>query len=115
MDWQKKPVLLAVSGVLSVCLVGCAAAPSSGEIEESVQISVDQGNQQARTFAGALFSESMLSQLHGAKKIGCVESRASMGYDCDVELDMTTAIAGRTKSIVPLRFVETDDGWRVMQ
>lgn len=115
MDWQKKTLVFAVWGLVHACLVGCSGAPSSGEIEESVRTSVNEANEQTRQFAGALFSEDMLSQLHQVKKIGCVKAQASMGYDCDIELDMTTSTSVRRKSIVPPRFVNTDDGWRAMQ
>jgi hypothetical protein len=51
--------------------------------------------------------------LHAVKKIGCAPAQGDPGYNCDVEVDATLPLAGRTKNVTKIRFTKGSDGWVV--
>jgi hypothetical protein len=53
--------------------------------------------------------------VHGVKKVACAAAQGSAGFSCDIELDMTVPLAGRSKSVKSVRFVKASDGWQVSQ
>ena len=99
-------------------LAGCLGEPSGEDLRAAVERSLDQ-DAVSLTEAGKVFGEAgktltdMLGrkELHGVRKIGCVSARNAPGYICDVELDMTVPVSGRSREIVSARFVEGPDGW----
>lgn len=96
------PVLLA-----TLALAACSGEPSNSDIEKAYQNSIDQANQLREKIPspGGNF------ELHKVKKVSCKSANGSSGYNCDVELDMTMPLLGRTQRVVKVRMVKGDDGW----
>jgi hypothetical protein len=96
-------VLLAAS-----TLSGCSGEPSSADIDRAVRLNVEQSNKQTKK-AGIVL------EVHEVKKVACAAAQGSAGFNCDIELDATVPIAGRSKGVKKVRFVKASDGWQVAQ
>ena len=123
-----------INGVRALCVVaacvlglaGCSGEPSEEEIVKLVKKGVDEGNAQAARMTRGLSSimggapamidpNSMKTELHSVKKIGCSAAQGESGYVCDLELDITVPLAGRNKQVIKWRFVKGSDGWQMAQ
>lgn len=99
-------------------LSGCLGEPSETDLRSAVEKSLHQESA-ALNKAGEALGEAgktltdMLTgkELHGVRKIGCVSAQNAPGYVCDVELDMTVPVAGRSRETISARFVKGPDGW----
>ncbi|MEH3087910.1 MAG: hypothetical protein PGN26_15555 [Xylophilus ampelinus] len=96
--------LLPISAAL--LLTACSGEPSSGDIEKVLQSGFAQFNTQMAAFAG----RGAKVEVHSIKKLGC-KADGSNAYVCDVEVDATNPMAGRTKNVSQLRLVKGSDGW----
>lgn len=105
---QIAPALLAM-----LALAGCSGEPTGGDIEKAVKASAEATNQQLKQIGGDLLPASAQTQVHEVKKIGCAKAEGEAGFNCDVEVDMTAPLMGRSKQMQKLRFVKADDGWRI--
>lgn len=94
--------------LLALTLAGCSGEPSSGDIEKAVKADVEKVNQQMKDNP---FTRSMTTEVHAVKKISCVEAKESAGYNCDVEIDVTAPLVGRSKNVGQIRLVKGSDGW----
>jgi len=98
--------------VLSI-LTGCSSEPSGSDIEKAIQTSVGQAQQMANSSQeGKMLTEAFGSTtIHAVKKLGCVQAQGQPGYRCDIELDATAPLVGRTKTTSTIRLVKGSDGW----
>ena len=105
-----------VIAVTTLSLTGCSGAPSSGDIKKAVIAQVDQANQQVKQLGAQLGSQSagnaMLIKVNSVKKLDCTAEKDSSAYDCDVEIDITSAY-GNSKKVSRARFIKASDGWQV--
>lgn len=106
--------------VCAICLTtftlaGCSGEPSESDIEDAVKANVAQVNTTVKNVGGGLIGDSMQTQVHGVKKIACAKASEDAGYNCDVELDITAPIVGRSKNVGKIRLVEGDSGWAVTE
>jgi hypothetical protein len=108
------PVLLLLV-LVSIVLSGCSREPSAGDVDKVVRSEFEQVNTMFRQIGGNLFGEAALTQIHEVKKLGCASAKDDAGYNCDVEIDMSAPLVGRSKSVASLRFIETDEGWRIVE
>ena len=118
MKFMLTGALLAVS----LLTVGCSGEPSEADIraafEKDVAKTAQSLDQAGKMFGGVgkSFTDSLgKTELHAVKKIGCAEAKEAPGFVCDVEVDMTVPIAGRSKEMTTVRFVKGPDGWVVVQ
>jgi hypothetical protein len=102
--------------------VGCSGEPSEKDIRAALDKDAAKQsqalNQTAQMFGGAgktLTDMIGTMEIHAVKKIGCVEAKDAPGFVCDVEIDMTVPLAGRTKDMTSARFVKSPDGWVVVK
>lgn len=107
---------------VSLFAVGCSGEPSEVDIraafEKDLAKTAQSLDEAGKMFGGAgkAFTDSLgKTQLHAVKKIGCTEAKEAPGFVCDVEVDMTVPIAGRSKEMTTVRFVKGPDGWVMMQ
>lgn len=106
--------------VLLLFAVGCSGEPSEKDIRAALDKDAAKHsqalNQTAQVFGGAgkaLTDMIGTMEIHAVKKIGCVEAKDAPGFVCDVEVDMTSPLAGRKKDMTSARFVKGPDGWVV--
>lgn len=114
-----------LTGLLSALLlfaVGCSGEPSEKDIRAALDKDAAKHsqalNQTAQVFGGAgkaLTDMIGTMEIHGVKKIGCVEAKDAPGFVCDVEIDMTVPLTGRSKEMTSARFVKSPDGWIVVK
>lgn len=99
--------------LLTALLAGCSGEPSSGDVEQAVKASVEASNQQLNKLGGNLVPAGLKTEVHAVKKVGCAKAEGSAGFNCDVEVDATAPIVGRSKQLQQLRFVKGEEGWQV--
>lgn len=95
-------VLLGVSLVL---LTACSKGPSDSEVKAVLQAEVDK-LANLTSFAGL----DMKVELHKVTVHGCEEARTDV-YRCDVEVDSTAPIVGRSVERTNIMLAKTGAGW----
>lgn len=107
---------------VSLFAVGCSGEPSEVDIKAAFEKDMAKTAQTlddaGKMFGGvgkALTDSLGKTQLHAVKKIGCTEAKDAPGFVCDVEVDMTVPLTGRSKEMTTVRFVKGPDGWVVVQ
>jgi len=86
---------------------GCAGEPSAEDIREALQRQASAAQQQAGRVVGGAFGV----EIHDVKKLGCESTSQKNAWQCDVEIESTVPIVGRTKQAGRIRLVDGDDGW----
>lgn len=107
---------------LLLAAAGCSGEPSETDIRAALEKDAAKHgqalNQTAQMFGGAgktLTDMIGTMEIHAVKKIGCVAAKDAPGFVCDVEIDMTVPLAGRSKDMASARFVKSPDGWVVVK
>jgi hypothetical protein len=115
-----KFMLLVVLAAFS--LAGCSGEPSEADIKAAFEKDMAKTAQSlddaGKMFGGvgkALTDSLGKTELHAVKKIGCAEAKDAPGFVCDVEVDMTVPLAGRSKETATARFVKGPEGWVVVK
>jgi len=96
-------------------LVGCKSEPSESDIQSAIQQNVEQTNQQAKSMGGKALTDNMLMKVENIKKLACQDAQSDGSYKCKVEMEMTAPFVGKRQTTGELTFIESDDGWRVVQ
>lgn len=86
---------------------GCSGEPSAQDIREALQQQASAAQQQAGRVLGGAFGV----EIHDVKKLGCESTSQKNAGQCDVEIESTVPIVGRTKQAGRIRLVDGDDGW----
>ena len=120
MNTKSMPCALLAAVLLAVA--GCAMEPSDADIraalEKDIAKSAESIDSAGKIFGGAgkaLTDAIGKPELHGVKKIGCTEAKDARGFVCDIEVDMTAPLAGRSKETTTARFVKGPEGWMLMK
>lgn len=110
MKRHARTIILPATAILLLVLGGCSSEPSADDIEKALKANTEQAVQKAKS----LGMENMFNiTLHAVKKLGCSPAQGEAGYNCDVEMDATLPLAGRTKNVAKVRLVKGSDGWVV--
>ncbi len=106
----------------SLLAAGCSGEPSEADIKAAFEKdmaktaqSIDEAGKILGGVGKALTDSLGKTELHAVKKIGCAEAKDAPGFVCDVEVDMTVPLAGRSTETATVRFVEGPDGWVVVK
>ena len=117
-----KFMLTAVLVAVSLFASGCSGEPSEADIKAAFEKdmaktaqSIDEAGKMFGGMGKSLTDSLGRMELHSVKKIGCAEAKDAPGFVCDVEVDMTVPIAGRSKEMATARFVKGPDGWVVAE
>lgn len=94
----------------AAALSACSGGPSEGDIKALMEAEADQANNMVRSLAGSSASPSMQTTIHDVTVHECAEVRDDV-YRCDVEVDVTAPLVGRTTQRSNLVVRETDAGW----
>ena len=87
---------------MGMTLPGCSSEPS----EQDIQAAITKEQQ-----ATPEIMEGLVPEITDVKKIGC-KSDSKNAYVCDVELE-AKQFGSTTRSVSPVRFVKTDNGWAI--
>lgn len=105
----------ALLSVLAIfCLAGCSGKPSSADVKKAVSQQFEQAAQQAKQLggdAGRMFEV----EVHEVKLLDCVPAQPESGYNCDIEMDVTSPYGGRQESVVQVRMVKGSKGWTLIE
>jgi hypothetical protein len=103
-------------------MAGCSGQPSEADIKAAFEKdmaktaqSIDEAGKMFGGLGTSLTDSLGKMELHAVKKIGCAEAKDAPGFVCDVEIDMTVPIAGRSKEMATARFVKGPEGWVVVK
>jgi hypothetical protein len=117
-----KMMPIAALCILVLLAAGCSGAPSETDIKAAFEKdmaktaqSIDEAGKMFGGMGKSLTDSLGKMELHAVKKIGCTEAKDAPGFVCDVEIDMTVPIAGRSKEMATARFVNGPDGWIVVK
>ena len=96
-------------------IAGCSGEPSEADIRAVYEAEIAKANEQMVNLGGEQ-AASLLgkSELHSVTRLACKEADQASGYYCDVEVDMSVPLLGRTTQIRTQRFVKSDSGWVVI-
>lgn len=112
---MKTPLLCTA---LALFCLGCSGEPSDKDLRAALERDAAKHSQALNQTAGIFggHGQTLLGmigtvEIHAVRKIGCVEAGQVPGFVCDVEVDMTVPVVGRTKDMTQARFVKGPDGW----
>ncbi len=107
---------------VSLFAAGCSGEPSEAEIkaafEKDMAKTAQSLDEAGKMFGGvgkALTDSLGKTELHAVKKIDCAQAKDAPGFVCDVEIDMTVPLSGRSKETATMRFVKGPEGWVVVK
>jgi hypothetical protein len=98
--------ILFVTGALSAC----SGQPSDNEMKVALQKTADQTME---AIVGKNAGKEYQTVYNTVKSAGC-KSDGESAYRCDVEVEMESML-GKQKTVLPVRFVKTGDGWSQSQ
>lgn len=111
-------LLTALLVAVLLAAAGCSGEPSETDIraafeKDSVKNNASL-NEAGKVMGGAgkaLTDMIGKTEIHAVKKIDCVAAQNAPGFVCDVELDITVPLTGRTRDMVQARLVKGPEGW----
>ena len=108
-------VRLSVPVFVSVLIAGCSGEPSEADIRAVYEAEIAKTNEQMINLGGEQAANLLgKSELHSITKLACKEADQTSGYNCDVEVDMSVPLLGRSTQMRTRRFVKSDNGWVVI-
>jgi hypothetical protein len=119
---EMKTKILTALAAAALLIGGCAMEPSEADIKVALEKDIAK-NAESIDSAGKMFGGAGKAltdaigkpELHAVKKIGCVQAKDAPGFVCDIEIDMTSPLAGRGKDMATARFVKGPEGWVVVK
>lgn len=96
----------------TVLLSACSGEPSESDLQRAVEGQYNTFNASTRSM-GVTAAASQFT-VHGVKKVGCKKGATPKEYACDVEVDVTVPLIGRSKSVKNLRLQDKGDAWQVL-
>ena len=100
---------------VSLFIAGCSGEPSEADIRAVYEAEIARSNEQMINLGGEQAANLLgKSELHSITKLACKEADQTSGYNCDVEVDMSVPLLGRSTQMRTRRFVKSDNGWVVI-
>lgn len=94
-------------------MLGCSSGPSESDIRSAFDAQIDEAARAAEGFAGKGAADLFKVEIHSVEKLGCNAS-GDGAYLCDVKVDSTAPVVGRTSQSSTVRLRQTGDGWVLM-
>lgn len=107
MNIGKKVVAVLLTSVAVMSLTGCKSEPSQDEVSTLVTKTILEGSQAAESMGVKV-------TVNSVKKISCKEDKNSDAFNCSVEADVTSSMAGRRTNTMMLKFVKDGDAWKIV-
>jgi hypothetical protein len=108
-------VRLCALAPVSLLIAGCSGEPSEADIRAVYEAEIAKTNEQMINLGGEQAANLLgKSELHSITKLACKEADQTSGYNCDVEVDMSVPLLGRSTQMRTRRFVKSDKGWVVI-
>ncbi|MGE0030879.1 MAG: hypothetical protein AB7T20_07145 [Steroidobacteraceae bacterium] len=113
---RRTRLLCVIAGVV---ISACGGEPTESDLQLAFQTSV--GKAQAMAYALTVprslpeLGNLAETELHDVRKLGCQRAKDVAGYVCEVEVDVTAPLIGRTTQIGTVRMVRGTDGWQVLE
>lgn len=109
-----KKTVIAIALVTSFLTACGASEPSEKELIAAIE---KQLQSKVKDSSGAFSAEDII--VRHIKKLGCSEADGQNGYMCEVDVDIDVKLpfvgTQTQKGVQSLRFIESDEGWRLVQ
>ena len=96
--------------VAALALIACSSGPSESDIQALLEAQVTQTNSMLKGMVGSDMASEMQAKIHEVTLHGCDEIRDAT-YRCDVEVDLSVPMAGRTTTRSSMTLTQTEAGW----
>ncbi|EGI5922752.1 hypothetical protein AE372_003611 [Salmonella enterica subsp. enterica serovar Colindale] len=111
---SSKAIMVIPLFIIIAVIAGCKSEPSQDDVDKAVTKMIEDSVQQMQGMGGGLIStKAMTPTVNSVKKLSCAEEQDGNAYDCRVQTDVTTGIAGRQKTVINLQMMKVDDAWQV--
>lgn len=108
------------AALLPLALAACSSAPNDADVEKALKTGMQNAMKQAQDKGGEMAGKmvaAIMSQVEikSVKVQSCTKDSDGKGYDCTVDMDVKTPMAGEQKTTKQLHLVQGKDGWKITQ
>lgn len=107
-----RPMRIALVLASTVLLSACSGEPSESDLKRVVDGQYNTFNASTKSFG--ITASAAQFNVHSVKKVGCKKGSAPKEFACDVEVDVTAPLIGRSKSVKNIRVQDNGDAWQVL-
>lgn len=94
----------------TLLLAACSSGPSESDIKSLLESEVKQLSDALGQMGGADMSDMLKVDIHSVKIHSCEVVRDDV-YNCDIEVDATAPVVGRSTDRSQITLAKSDDGW----
>ncbi len=107
---MKKAIYGALLLGSSLLLSACSSGPSENDVKALLEAQMNQMSTMMGEIGGESMSGMLKVDIHGVTIHSCEEQRTNV-YLCDVDVDATRPIAGRSVQRSEVLMAKSKDGW----
>ena len=107
---MKKQLYGALLIASTLVISACSSGPSESDIKALLESEVDKMTAMVGELGGSSMSEMLKVDIHKVTIHRCEEERSDV-YRCDVEVDATAPITGRSVERSEIVLAKSDNGW----
>ncbi|SDU30461.1 hypothetical protein [Halopseudomonas salegens] len=94
----------------TVLLSACSSGPSESDIKALLEAEMEKMSAMIGELGGDSMSDMLEVEIHKVTIHSCEEERSDV-YRCDVEVDATAPVTGRSVERAEIVLAKSDDGW----
>ncbi len=94
----------------TLLLAACSSGPSESDIKALLEAELDKMSSMVSEIGGESMSDMLKVEIHDVIIHGCEEERSDV-YRCDVEVDATAPVLGRSVERSEILLAKSDNGW----
>lgn len=107
---MKKVIYGALLLASTVLLSACSSGPSENDIKALLEAQMDKMSAMVSDLGGDSMSGMLKVEIHNVTIHSCEEERTDV-YRCDVEVDATAPVIGRSVERSEILLAKSDGGW----
>lgn len=107
---MKKAIYGALLLASTVLLSACSGGPSENDIKALLEAELDKMSAMVSELGGDSMSDMLKVEIHNVTIHSCEEERNDV-YRCDVEVDATAPVIGRSVERSEILLAKSDNGW----
>ncbi|TVP91925.1 MAG: hypothetical protein EA348_02980 [Pseudomonadaceae bacterium] len=107
---MKKTIYVPMLLAATLLLAACSSGPSESDIQALLESEINKMSAAMGELGGDEMSDMLKVDIHSVKIHSCEEERTDV-YLCDVEIDATSPLGGRSTERSMIMLAKSDDGW----
>lgn len=107
---MKKAIYGALLLGSTLLLSACSSGPSERDVKALIEAQLEQMSAMLGEMGGESMSGMLKVEIHDVTLHGCEEERTDV-YRCDVEVDATAPLVGRSVERSEILLAKSKDGW----